>query len=182
MTESLVPCRSTVSTPQEIYASLGKAWQAYQSSAPSRSSLLVLLSQWSLETGGGGASMNHNMAGIKHVPGDGHDYATYPTHEVIGGVDTVLPQNFRAYASLDAGVLDWMHVLLSTFGFAWPAVVAGDTADFAHRLKIRGYYTAPENAYAAGLAARYAQLDGVIPFDSTDAVAQATTTEPNPYS
>lgn len=163
MSENLVPTVATRATPQEIYAALQAAWQEYQGTTPTRASLLVLLSQWSLETGGGGASMCWNMAGIKHVPGDGHDYATYLTTEYANGVKQTLEQKFRAYPTLLDGVRDWMHVLLTTFGFAWSAVLAGDTADFAHKLRARGYFTAPEADYARGLGSRYAQLDAVIP-------------------
>jgi flagellum-specific peptidoglycan hydrolase FlgJ len=142
---------------------MADAWRDQVGSVPARASLLVLMAQWGLETGSGRACMNWNLAGIKHVPGDGHDYAEYRTHEVLHGVDQVLVQQFRAYPSLEAGVADYLHVLRSTFGFAWPAVEAGDTADFAHRLKARGYFTADEAQYAAGLRARYQQMAAAVP-------------------
>lgn len=184
MGESLVPTAHTVASAADVYASLRAAWQSILGTTPARASLLVLLSQWSLETGGGGSCNNWNLAGIKHTDGDGHDFAEYLTTErlsrttamalVTTGTATVvkddgativvkLPQKFRAYASLNEAAIDYLQELRHQFGFAWPAVEAGDVLDFAHRLKLRGYYTATEADYAAGLKARYAQLDHVIP-------------------
>jgi hypothetical protein len=42
-------------------------------------------------------------------------------------------------------------------------VLSGDVDGFAQALKDQGYYTADEAQYAAGLEARYASLDAVIP-------------------
>jgi len=157
----------TVRTPiavADLNAVLRAEWRRQLGTEPSRASLLCLLAQWSLETGGGAASNNFNLAGIKYGVGCGFDYAQYPTREVIGGKSLVLsPPNpacrFRAYESLEQAAGDYLSLLRNRFGYAWPAVEAGDTQDFAHRLKLRGYYTADEHDYAAGLAARYAQLD-----------------------
>ncbi len=166
MSEELVPAQRTVMSAPDVFTALKLAWLTILGTAPTRAALLTLLSQWSLETGGGFASKNWNLAGIKHVPGDGHNYATYLTEEVIGGVRRTMTQNFRAYGSLDEGAIDYLQTLRRDFGFAWPAVEAGDVTDFAHRLKVRGYYTAPESEYAAGLRARYALLDRDIPPDT----------------
>lgn len=152
--------------PPAVYAAMADAWRQQIGTEPPRASLLVLLSQWALETDAGRFCLNWNIAGIKRVPGDGHDWATYDTHEVIGGVDRVLQQQFRAYASLGDGVSDYLRELRHTFGFAWPAVDAGDVVDFAHRLKQRGYYTAPESQYASGLQSRYAQMQAAVPVET----------------
>jgi len=167
MTEKLVPTLRTHMTAADVYAALLAAWSESIATVPSRASLLTLLAQWSLETGGGGSCNNNNLGGIKHVAGDGHDYAMYLTREVINGKSVLIDQNFRAYRSIEEGAADYIHILRNTFGFAWPAVEAGDVADFAHRLKQRGYYTADEHEYAAGLRARYMSLDHLIPSDSS---------------
>ena len=153
-------------TPLDVFAALKSSWVALLGTAPSRAALLTLLAQWSLETGGGGASKNWNLAGIKHVPGDGHNYARYLTEEVVNGERVTLEQDFRAYASLEESAEDYLRTLRRDFGFAWPAVESGDPTDFAHRLKIRHYYTAPEFEYAAGLRARYQLLDSEIEPDT----------------
>lgn len=171
MAETLQPTVRTVVTPAEMYDALKAAWSTQVGTTPTRVSLLVLLSQWSLETGNGSACMNFNCAGIKHVAGDGRDYTTYDTIEYIRGVRTPVNQPFRAYPNLELGVADYLAVLRKTFGYAWPAVEAGDLKDFAHRLRVRGYYTAPEAQYALGLENRYTALDREIPSDPQDAVA-----------
>lgn len=163
MSAQLVPTARTVVTAQALYGVLHDAWTALLGTEPTRAQLLTLLSQWALETGNGQACNNWNMAGIKHVAGDGHDWASYQTTEVLGGQVVHLAQDFRSYPSLEAGAADYLVFLHSRFGFAWPAVEAADVRDFAHRLKLRGYYTAPEDQYAAGLVARYHQLDAMVP-------------------
>jgi hypothetical protein len=165
VSEELVATERTAMTPAEVFAALKAAWSTLLPTSPVRSSVLVLLAQWSVETGGGGQSNNWNLAGIKHVPGDGHNYARYLTREVLGGKSVELDQDFRAYASLDDAALDYVRLLRNRFGYAWPAIESADLDDFAHRLRSRGYYTADEHDYAAALHTRYAQLDRVIPPD-----------------
>ena len=177
-------------TAAQVYAALRVAWIALLGTQPPRASLLTLLAQWSVETGGGGASNNWNLGGIKHTPGDGSNFALYPTQERFArayaqtliaaghatmarddGGETILvalEQKFRAYPDLDTAAADYLRTLRHDFGFAWPAVESGDTQDFAHRLKARSYYTATESSYASALATRYVSLDRQIPEDSPD--------------
>ena len=171
MSGQLVPTVRTPMTPAAVYAALASAWTALLGTQPTRAELLVLLAQWAHETGGGLASNNWNLAGIKHVQGDGHDYAEYVTHEVVDGQDVTTVQRFRSYANLDESAFDYLRTLRNNFGFAWPAVEAGDVADFGHRLKIRGYYTAPESLYVTALERWRASLDASIPADVVGALA-----------
>lgn len=144
--------------PRALYLALQTAWTAAIGSPPEPRQLLVLVAHWALETGNGASCNNYNLAGLKHTPGDGHDYAVYLTREFYGGQWVTVEQQFRAYASLESSAHDYLSVIRGTFGFAWPAVEAGDVLQFAHALKARSYYTAPEGQYAAGLQARYAQM------------------------
>jgi hypothetical protein len=171
MSDQLVPTVRTPMTPAAVYAALASAWVSMGLGEPTRAELLVLLSQWAHETACGAAADNWNLAGIKHVPGDGHDYAEYVTHEIVNGVDVTTIQRFRAYGSLEGAASDYLGVLRRNFGFAWPAVEAGDVADFGHRLKLRGYYTAPESLYVTALERWRASLDASIPAEITGALA-----------
>lgn len=171
MTEQQVPAVKTVVGPQHLYAVLRAAWRTQVQTEPRRTSLLVLLAQWSLETGGGGACIAWNLGNIKHVPGDGHDYALFRTWEILRGQRVELDQTFRAYATLEEGAADYLATIRGRFGYAWPAVENGDVEDFAHKLKLRGYYTAPERDYAAGLRARYTALDAQIEDDTAPKLA-----------
>jgi hypothetical protein len=171
MSEQLVPTVRTPMAPAAVYAALSAAWLSLLGTQPTRPQLLVLLSQWAHETGVGGAADNWNLAGIKHTAGDGHDYAEYYTHEIVDGRDVTTIQRFRSYATLDESAFDYLRTLRNDFGYAWPAVEAGDVSDFGHRLKIRNYYTAPESLYVAGLERWRASLDASIPADLTGALA-----------
>lgn len=161
---------------QPLYAVLRTAWRQQLGGEPARSALLVLLAQWSLETAGGSASNNWNLAGIKYTPGCGADYAQYLTREVQAGKAVTLMQRFRAYDSLEDGAADYLRLLRTRFGAAMAFAAAGDVQAFAHALKLAGYYTAPEDEYAAGLRARYALLDQAIDEDTQPATPTALAT------
>jgi flagellum-specific peptidoglycan hydrolase FlgJ len=162
----LLQLARTIVQPSQVYLSLRDAWQAQLGESPERASLLVLLSQWSLETANGARCMNFNLGGIKHVDGDGCDYCEFLTVEYKNGQPIRMMLPFRAYPSLEAGAADYLELIRKRFALAWPAVVTGQTADFAHLLKLQGYYTAPEQDYAAGLARCYRALDAAVPPDT----------------
>ena len=171
MTEQLLPDKLTPCAPADLYAALRTAWtQACQDSSPARSSLLVLLAHWSLETGFGHACHRWNLGNKKHVPGDGHDYVQFRCNEIIGGkIVWISPPDpgcsFVAYPDLDAGTLDYLVGLRGEFRAAWPFVLAGDVQGFCHALKVAHYYTADEALYTSGVMRCYRQLDAAIPPD-----------------
>jgi hypothetical protein len=180
VTAKNVPIARTPVRPIDVYLALRDAWAAELGGPePDRKSLLVLLAQWHLETDGGARCMNFNLGGIKHEDGDGHDWAEYLTVEVFGGVPRKLMQKFRAYSSLDDAAADYLTLIRKRFAMAWPAVIMGQPMDFAHLLKMGGYYTAPEQQYAAGLEARYTLLEGMIPPDTVSELPPDRTGELN---
>jgi hypothetical protein len=150
-----------------MYAALEHAWRTQLGSVPSRASLLVLLSQWALETGRGHAMWCWNVGNAKHVDGDGHDFTYFACDEVIGGkVVWFYPDNpaccFRAFSSLDAGVADYLDLIHRRFARSWPSVEAGNPDAFAHALKFQGYYTADEWQYARTLVALFNEFSSTI--------------------
>ena len=163
MTESLRPPVQTRCTPEELYRELGDAWVRLCGSEPTRASLLVLLAHWALETGFGHSCWCWNFGNVKHTAGDGRDYYTIRCNEIVGGKEIWILGEFRAFDSIAAGVVDYMTILRGQFGFCWPQVEAGDPAAFCHALKQRGYYTADEAQYTAGVVRCYHQLDASIP-------------------
>ena len=173
MTERWVPRVQTHTAPVELYTALRGAWTGLIGSEPSRASLLVLLAHWALETGFGAACWNWNLGNVKHVKGDGRDYFGVRHNEIVNGKtiwldadDTEEPKDpFRAFHGLAEGVSDYLGILRGQFGFAWPAVEAGDAASFCHALRQRGYYTSDEALYTAGVMRCYHQLDASIPID-----------------
>jgi hypothetical protein len=152
--------------PQALYFSLKVAAPQAVGCELSRESLLVLLAQIDEETGWKSCHA-HNLGNIKHVPGDGHDYVQFHCTEMINGKEVPFnppdpASSFRAYPTLDAACVDYLFLLKRQFGLAWPAVIAGDAAQFAHLLRIKHYYTADEGKYTAAVVAIDAWLDHVL--------------------
>jgi hypothetical protein len=170
VTEQLVPCVATVVSPATLYAALRGAWAGLLGAQPSRQSLLVLVAHWALETGWGHSCWNWNLGNVKHVDGDGRDFYSVRCNEVIAGKVVWIEEGqpgsfFRAFAGLAEGAADYLRLLHGQFGFAWPAVEAGDPAGFCHALRQRGYFTADEATYTRGVVACMASADHVIPPD-----------------
>jgi Putative peptidoglycan binding domain len=169
MATTLLPDQLTHATPAQMFDALGRAWQGRFGAAAARGSLLVLLAQWALETGRGASMHCWNVGNIKGKPdgSDGHDWTFFACDEVIGGkVVWFYPDNpgccFRAYPTLDDGVVDYLGTVSTRFASAWPAVIAGDPAQFAHLLKVAGYYTASEAQYTASVQSLFNEFNGTI--------------------
>jgi hypothetical protein len=166
MADALLRAVRTPLNASDVYAALRMAWRIQVRTEPTRAQLLTMMAQVWLETGAGAASYGYNLGGIKYTRGCGHDYYQVQTHEVIAGKTVQLAQNFRSYASLDDAAEDYVALLRSTFASTWPAIEAADCTDYARRLAAAHYYTANEAQYAAGLRARYSQLDMQLPPDT----------------
>lgn len=169
MAETCVPDKLTPCSPQDLYASLWRAWgpALADGTLPTRAALLVLLAHWALETGWGHGCHCFNLGNKKHVHGDGHDYTMFRCNEVIGGkvvwFDPPDPTTwFVAFPTLDAGAADYLAGLKKHFAGAWADVVAGDAAKFCHDLKVAHYYTADEATYTAGVVRCCHQIDALI--------------------
>lgn len=172
MTENLVRAERTPLDAREVFDALGDRWRATVASEATRPRVLVLVAHVWHETGAGTCSYGWNLAGIKWVPRCGRDFYQVRTNEVVEGKDgkpttVTVTGNFRSYADLADAISDYLALIRGQFGFAWPAVEACDPRDFAHRLRARGYYTAPEQVYADALVARYRQVSGLIAEDTS---------------
>lgn len=175
MTEELRPDALTRVTPTGLYAALGVASRA-RGEALEHAPRLVLLAQWGVETGGGVWCHSWNIGNVKHVRGDGHDYAMFRCWEVEGGkkvwYEPPHPATwFRAYASLAEGVVDYLGQLQGRFRTAWPAVLDGDPVGFARALKAARYYTATEADYVRAIVAWFERFRRAIPESTPDPVA-----------
>ena len=180
--QQLVPSTKTPVSPADMWSALGNAWTSQFGTPPTSDQLMVLLAQWGLETGNGASMIQYNVGNFKHVDGDGLDWTTFETTEVdSNGVTETLDQNFKAWPDLASGVAYYLGAMAppsGRFAAAWPAVLAGDTNQFAFLLKQQGYYTADESKSAAGLNARKSQFEALdLPdpqvSDAGEAVAKA---------
>ena len=184
MTYAVSPAVRTQCTPAELYAALRDAWlRCAFDSVPTRASLLVLLAHWALETGFGHSCWNFNLGNKKRTPG--HEFYFMRCNEIIDGhVVWLDPPNpgcaFNSYADLESGCVDYLSGLRGTFRAAWPAVLAGDPAQFCHLLKLARYYTADEAIYTAGVMRCYHQLDATIAPDPSEETTEPEV--PNPHS
>jgi hypothetical protein len=157
------------------------AYRAELGTEPTSETLLILLAQWALETNLGAAWMNWNVGGIKHCPADGRDFTSYPTRETEHGQSVVHsdPSDpttwFRAYETMEAGLVDYLRTLRHDFPLAWAAAVRGSIGDFGHALKVEHYYTAPEPEYTAALHARRDHLERLLGPDTAPDLAAAAT-------
>jgi hypothetical protein len=150
---------------RDLYAALDDETATFYTREPTlrRESLLVLCAHVWHETGAGESCYCYSLAGIKSTPGDGCDWCTLPTFEYVAGQRVNMPQKFRAFATLEDGVANYVRTMRGPFGLCWPFVEAGDPAGFAQALHDRHYYTAPVADYVAAMRRRYAEVDAALP-------------------
>jgi hypothetical protein len=146
---SQVPLLETPFTPAELIAGLTSAFTAEMGQPPSHAALAILCGQLALETDNGRACQNHNPGNYKR--GMSADWYDAGTTEYIDGIETKMVCPFSAFPTLAAGLTLVVRGLHDRFPEAWAAEERGDPDGFAEGLKLRGYYTAPEPAYAAGV-------------------------------
>lgn len=65
---------------------------------------------------------------------------------------------FRAFKTMEDGVLDYVTSLNKRFYKSWPAVVSGNPSEFVRLLKVQNYFTADEETYKKGVVALFNQL------------------------
>lgn len=158
----LVAAAKTPITPQAMWAVMGPRVLAQYGVPPTSGQLLILMAQWCLETANGVSMVCWNPGNVKHVSGDGEDWCSFTTTEYIDGQPHVMTQLFKAYPSVEAGVAAYLGMFLGgRYSNAWPFVLDADPAGFVHALATRGYFTAPEGDYLAGVEARLAQLEAM---------------------
>lgn len=172
--------RLTPVTPAEVLEALGGAWSQAFGSTPHRTSLLVLLAQWGLETGRGRSMHCYNLGNVKSSQKSG-DWCFFRCSEILKGKVVWLEPDdpgccFRAFTTLEAGALDYLKTLREHFGPVWSAVQAGDPAMFSHLLRVNHYYTADEGQYTKTLVALFNEFSRTIP------AADAPSPAPNLYT
>ena len=156
-----VPATLTPAQPLALVAAVEAAYLEQLGHPPQLCALALLCAQLALETANGAKIVANNPGNFK--AGEGPDWCDFKTFEFIGTppVKTVMACRFSAWPSLADGTSAWLRALYLRWPEAWSAAVRGDALGFAHGLKLRGYYTAPEADYAHGLAVwrdRYVDL------------------------
>ena len=197
LVDQLTPC-----SKEDLIRALFDAWTHLFGEEPKKESVWVLASQWALESGWGKACHCWNLGNVKSVDGDGHDYCFFACNEILktatahamaaanpstakvtqdrnDGLSIIwfYPDHpgcrFRAFNTLLDGAVDYIGLLNKRFARSWPAVLAGDPAQFSHLLRQQGYYTADESSYTHTLTSVFhtisqLNVDYTTPPDLTD--------------
>lgn len=135
-------------TPEQL-KNVTKVAEALKRQGVKAENLPFLLAQVAFETGhykNAGARIDNNFSGIRYF---GQAGAT---------AGTPAPKNegkapYAHYADADAWAKDYLRIL-TRVGKAKP-LQATTPEEFAHALKLNGYYTADESKYAAGIKSLY---------------------------
>jgi hypothetical protein len=146
----LVKPERTPISGSEAASAIERAYTELTGHAPSKGTLAILTSQWSLETSQGQHMYNYNFAGLKGRSPEGYS-ACLTTREGSGATERTIKDGFRAYSGIDAGAKDYVSLLVRKYAPAIQAAEAEDPSRFAAELKAGGYYSGDETRYAAAL-------------------------------
>lgn len=158
MPAKLVPTVRTQYNQYELTRAFIEGWKELYGNFPEKKQVAVIWAQNALETGMSASMWCNNIGNVKYVAQASDDESIQycmlgNTWEIINGKKVIFqPPHpatwFRAFATLREGVLHHFGFLKNKrYKIAWPAVEAGDPAQFAHLLRVQGYYTAPEADY-----------------------------------
>lgn len=153
-----VPITDPNPTPREAIAAIAEAFAVVFGRRPTRGELAILAAQSAHETRTWDACPCWNPAGIKEpAPSSGRPYFVAMTTEWLPGPDGKrvarrLPQNFKAFPSLAAGMVAWLDMLRRGYPLALQGASVGDVGLFVLGL-LEGwgasldYFTGPRDIY-----------------------------------
>lgn len=185
MPATLVPTTRTSYNGQQMIEGFVRGWFKQFGVLPKKEAVGVIWSQNALETGSTSSMWNNNIGNVKFVASknpsddDGKTYMMLANvWEIIGGKKVIFqpPHTatwFRAFPTLEEGVAFHLDFLKNhRYKAAWAAVESGSPAQFAHLLKMSGYYTAPEADYAKAMNSYFAKFMKDPTFDTVVAALQ----------
>jgi len=138
----------------------GALTEAIGRPAPVTSTALLVAQCWH-ETGRTKSCWNFNLGNVQCFAPSKMDYVVYTASELVKDATVMRRETFRAYDSLQAGAQAWVAFFAKSPRYlrVWEAIVAGATPEqYAHLLKVCGYYTADEGEYARGIASLYKEF------------------------
>lgn len=150
--------RTEVSEPQMAQAVI-QAWKSLFGSAPAKEQVAMVIAQNNLETGHRKSMWNNNVGNITTDGKGSFDYfddlAT--DEQITPGHWKRMNLKYRAYPSLEDGVLDYLKFLSKNgrYAKAWQNIVNPDPVAFSKALKAAGYYTANEAPYTKSLTSLF---------------------------
>ena len=156
----LVDTIQTNFSQKELIKTLIETWFNIYNKLPDKENIAIIFSQWSLETGQGKFCWNYNIGNVKAFDRANEviEYCSLKgVWEIVNGKRIELSVNdpgswFRSFATLKKGVDFHLDFLMNKrYKNAWGAIVDGDPVDFSRKLRVQGYYTAPEAHYTKAL-------------------------------
>lgn len=164
MAAILVPTVKTSYNGTQMVAGFIKGWANQFNEIPKKESVGVVWSQNAIETGSTTSMWNNNIGNVKYAPSKNQDDDNNIKYmmlsnvwEIINGKKVIFqPPHpatwFRSFDTLEEGVGFHLDFLKNhRYKNSWSAIETGDPAQFAHLLKVAGYYTAPEADYIKGM-------------------------------
>lgn len=136
---------------EQAAEALSGAWESIHGEKPSAETLSILTAQWAHETGRGASMYNYNFGGIKGSSPEGLS-TSLRTREGWGKTEVTIRDSFRAYRTAEDGARDYLRLLGGRYAGALESAKAGDAEGFVHNLKLRGYFTGNEQAYARSVS------------------------------
>lgn len=148
-----VAATRTPVSPEELRAIMAAGHVLALGVAPSENRLGMSWAQANLETGKTKAAWNFNWGNVIATSAwDG-------SWQVIPGVPSSDPQEYRAYATAEDGAADYWRIIRRMDqrrqGGILAAFDAGNAHDAAAELKAAGYFGAPLAGYQKGLSALF---------------------------
>jgi hypothetical protein len=147
----------TACSQYELTKGFIEGWKKQFGILPQKKSIAILYAQNSIETGGTTHMWNWNLGNIKVIddPNNTIEYcALNGVWEIINGQRIVIPPDnpgawFRSFPTLADGIAFQLDFLKNKrYKKAFLAIENGNPVEFAHLLKMAGYYTASEADYA----------------------------------
>jgi hypothetical protein len=148
---SQVPPTHTPCTDEQLLAVIHWACTSALGHAPTDATLAVLCAHVAFETNHMASLVQWNIGNYKRGPGP--DWCSFETFEYVGTppVKKTMVADFSAWPDLNSAASFYVRAFSAHWPEAWAGALAGDTDAFSAGLRKRGYYTAPEQAYAAGM-------------------------------
>ncbi len=120
-----------------------------------------VIAQAALETGWGRSPIGNNYFGIKGSASWQGATTQAATQEYVNGDAQVVSEKFRAYATAEDSVRDYVRLLGGSQRYATVRGTGADTVAFADAIQASGYATDP--AYATKLQAVVQVVNGMLP-------------------
>lgn len=163
---NLIPNVLTPMTADDVMLAFSAAFNTMAGKYPSEDCLAILTAQSCLECGRWKSMHCFNFGNIRPATDWKGNYCQFRCNEQISPGKWVWydppssGSNFVAFRTAEEGAAFYIAKLAKRWPEAWTAALNGDAAMFVHGLKLKGYFTANEALYLAGVSRLVAEFKG----------------------